>query len=197
MAFEDLDVNNEAGGEPEGPPEESSNRMFLIAAGVLGVIAILVVICIAVYVLTIYPRTQSANATQKAMVDSQNTQVARIIASTSTAAAIAAIEAAYTPTPTATELVLPSPTPSQTLVVAMPSAEASETIAPEMATATALNATLTANAVLFAATLTAKAGQPTAIPTTGFADEVGLPAMLGLAVLLIAVIFLARRLRTA
>jgi hypothetical protein len=31
----------------------------------------------------------------------------------------------------------------------------------------------------------------------GFADEVGLPAMLGLAGLLIVVIFLARRLRTA
>jgi LPXTG-motif cell wall-anchored protein len=37
----------------------------------------------------------------------------------------------------------------------------------------------------------------TALPTTGFADEVGIPGLLGMAVLLIAVIFLARRLRSA
>lgn len=36
---------------------------------------------------------------------------------------------------------------------------------------------------------------PTALPATGFADDVGLPGMLGLAVVLIAVVFLARRIR--
>jgi LPXTG-motif cell wall-anchored protein len=56
---------------------------------------------------------------------------------------------------------------------------------------------LQANATLYAATLTARPLQPTAIPNTGFADDVGLPAMLGMAVLLVVVIFLARRLRTA
>jgi hypothetical protein len=38
---------------------------------------------------------------------------------------------------------------------------------------------------------------PSALPTSGFADDVGLPGMFGLALLLVAVIFLARRLRTA
>jgi LPXTG-motif cell wall-anchored protein len=66
----------------------------------------------------------------------------------------------------------------------------------ENATATALHSTLQANATLYAATLTAKPLQPTAIPNTGFADDVGLPMMLGIAVLLVVVIFLARRLRT-
>jgi LPXTG-motif cell wall-anchored protein len=37
----------------------------------------------------------------------------------------------------------------------------------------------------------------TALPTTGFADEYGLPGMVGLAVILIAVIFLSRKLRTS
>jgi LPXTG-motif cell wall-anchored protein len=37
----------------------------------------------------------------------------------------------------------------------------------------------------------------TALPTTGFADQVGVPGMLALSILLIAVIFLARRLRMA
>ncbi|NMB89552.1 MAG: hypothetical protein GYA17_14430, partial [Chloroflexi bacterium] len=36
---------------------------------------------------------------------------------------------------------------------------------------------------------------PTALPTAGFADEVGLPGLLGLSVLLVGVIFLVRRLR--
>jgi LPXTG-motif cell wall-anchored protein len=45
--------------------------------------------------------------------------------------------------------------------------------------------------------LTARPLQPTEIPKTGFAGEVGLPAMLGMAVLLIVIIILARRLRTA
>ena len=36
----------------------------------------------------------------------------------------------------------------------------------------------------------------TALPTTGFADEVGLPGLFGLAAVLVVVIFLARRART-
>jgi LPXTG-motif cell wall-anchored protein len=35
------------------------------------------------------------------------------------------------------------------------------------------------------------------MPDTGFADEVGIPSLIGIAILLVAVIFLARRLRTA
>jgi LPXTG-motif cell wall-anchored protein len=68
-----------------------------------------------------------------------------------------------------------------------------------MATATALYPTLTANAILFAQTQTARPAQSTqqVIPDTGFADDIGLPALLGAAVLLVVVIFLARRLRTA
>jgi LPXTG-motif cell wall-anchored protein len=37
----------------------------------------------------------------------------------------------------------------------------------------------------------------TALPQTGFAEDVGLPGLLGVAVVLVVVIFLTRRLRTA
>jgi hypothetical protein len=37
----------------------------------------------------------------------------------------------------------------------------------------------------------------TALPTSGFADEVGAPGLLALAVVLVVVIFLVRRLRMA
>jgi LPXTG-motif cell wall-anchored protein len=36
---------------------------------------------------------------------------------------------------------------------------------------------------------------PTTLPTTGFVEEVGLPGMLGLSILLVAVIFFVRRMR--
>lgn len=208
MAFEDLDIEmddeDEFGVEEEEglAEEEGSNRMFLIAAGVLGGIALLTIICIAVYALVLLPRSRSAQGQQQATLDAQNTQVAGIINQTSTAAAQAAIEAAYTPTPTNTLPPTATATqlPTSTSVVVLPTASETGpavvgTIAPDMATATALRITLTANAILYNATLTATAQG--GIPDTGFADDAGLPLLMGIAVLLIVVIFLARRLRTA
>jgi hypothetical protein len=37
----------------------------------------------------------------------------------------------------------------------------------------------------------------TALPDSGFADDVGLPGLIGLAAVLVVVVFLARRLRSA
>jgi len=201
MSFENIDLDTEPTGEGEALPEESSNRTFLIIAGILGAIALLALLCIAVYTLILVPRTKDAQSGQKATVDAQNTEVAMIIARTSTAAAQEAIQAAYTHTPTATSAVASPTSPgSPTPVLAIGTTTtplATATVGPELATATALHATLTANAVLYAATLTARVGEPTSVPDTGFADDVGLPMMLGLAVLLIVVIFLVRRVRTA
>jgi hypothetical protein len=200
MAFEDLNVDDELEDEDASLPEESGNRMFLIVAGVLGAIAILALICIAVYALVLLPQRREALNMQKATVEAQNTEIALKIAMTSTAAAQAAIEAAYTSTPSATSIpATPEPISSPTQVLVAPSTITplvSPTVAPDMATATALRVTLTANAVIINSTLTARP-LATAIPDTGFADDVGLPMMLGLAVLLIVIIFLARRLRTA
>lgn len=199
--FSSLDIGSDLG-EPEGPPpeEESGNRAFWIAAGVLGGIALLSLICIAVYFVVLRPQQQSAQKLQKATVDAQQTEVASIIIGTSTAAAQAAIEAAYTPTASITPIpptVTATSSPTPVVAVASPGLATETALPPEMATATALYPTLTANAILFAQTLTARPTNATqAIPATGFADEVGLPMMLGLAVLLVAIIFLARRLRT-
>lgn len=200
MGFENIDMTGDLE-EPEGtPPEESSNRMFLIAAGVLGAIALLSLICIAVYALLILPERRTAQNQQKATLDARNTQVAAIINSTSTAAVQAAIEAAYTPTASNTPLPPPFPAtslPTPVVAVATSVVPGGPTLAPEMATATALYPTLTANALLYAQTQTARPPIATQIPDTGFADEVGLPLMLGMAALLVAIIFLARRLRTS
>jgi len=194
-----LDDDLEQPSEEAPLPEESSNRTFLIIAAALGGIALIALVCIAIYALILWPQRQNEQEARRATLEARNTEVAVIIARTSTSAAETQNAAAYTATPTITPLpptasATPSPTPVVAVEVTSPQAP---TLGPEMATATALNSTLQANATLYAATLTAKPLQPTAIPNTGFADEVGLPAMLGLAVLLVVVIFLARRLRSA
>ncbi|MCZ7554407.1 MAG: hypothetical protein B6D39_12690 [Anaerolineae bacterium UTCFX2] len=200
MSFEDLDLSDDLDEGPL-PPEESSNRTFLIIAGVLGAIALLALVCIAVYALFILPGTRNARDSQKATVEAQNTIVAEMVASTSTEEALQAIIAAFTKTPTATEIpptftATTSPTP----VLAVPTtAVVIPTDTPNAQTATAISlfATLDANATRLASTFTARPPQATNIPSTGFADEIGLPAMIGVAILLVVVIFLARRLRTA
>ena len=80
------------------------------------------------------------------------------------------------------------PTPTPVVVVATPTKVT--TFDPRTATVAALLTQAAINTQTVVPT-------STALPQTGFADEVGLPAMLILAVLLIAVIFIARRLRTA
>ncbi len=197
MSFEELDLQDGLD-ENNPPPEESSNRTFLIIAGVLGFLALLALVCIAVYALVLVPRTRSAQTNQRATLDAQNTSVAGMVASTSTADALAAIIAAYTKTPTATPVFTATSTPTAVMAVPTTAVVAlTDTPNAQTATAVSLFATLDANATRLAATYTAQPNQATSIPNTGFADDVGLPALFGLAVVLIAVIFLARRLRTA
>jgi LPXTG-motif cell wall-anchored protein len=183
MAFENLDLDDmDTGGEDGPPPEEASNRAFLIAAGVLGAVAVLALLCIAAYALILRPQQIRAREEQAAMVNAQNTQVA--LAITQTSAAIAAVT--FTPTVTP---IPNTPTPSPTAVIAVPTNTLVPTQDPRTATVAAL---------LTQAAMPTNTPDPSTseLPTTGFADEVGLPALLGLSLLLVVVIFLARRLRS-
>lgn len=200
MGFEDLEFEDALDEEEGALPEEASNRTFIILAGVLGAVALLSLVCIAVYALVLLPRSRSAQEEQQATLDAQNTEVAAIIEQTSTSAAMDAIRAAYTSTPTETPIPsTPTPTATTPVVAVSPTmlgttGFGTPSLDPLMATATYMRATL--DAQFAQSTLTARP-TTTAIGPYGFADEVGLPAMLGLAALLIVVIFLARRLRTA
>jgi hypothetical protein len=178
-------------GEVEAPPEESGNRLFLIIAGILGGIAILTLICIAAYAFFYLPRLRQAQENNKATVDAQNTEVAVIVDQTKTAAAIEA----YTHTPTNTLIPPPATStlvPTQVVAVAT-TLSPLITLPPETATYVALAQTL--DAVQKTSTLYPKVTGTPKLTQTGFADEVGLPVTLGLAVLLIVVIVVARRLR--
>ena len=183
MAFEDVDMDemdSEPGGSP--PPEESNNRSFLIVAGILGGIALLALICIAVYALVLLPAQRNRQAQQVATLNAQNTAVD--LAFTQTSMALAA-----TATPTVTPIP-PTWTSTPTAVIAVATNTKVPTIDPRTATVSAL---------LTQAALVTQTVVPTstALPGTGFADDVGLPAMLGLAALFLVIIFLSRRLRTS
>lgn len=190
MAFENMDENTELEGNPPG--EEPSNRTFLIAAGILGGIALMALICIALYALVILPRTREQRAQQAATVIAQNTEIAFISTRTAAAGFAPGAGGEDTPTPTAT-LPAATTTPTPTSVVAVPTnTQVSTPLDPRTATVSALQtqaAKITRTVV----------PTTTALPTTGLFDEMdmGLPSMVGLAFLLIVITFLARRLRTA
>jgi len=67
--YEGDDLNYED--DVEAPPEESSNRTFLIAAGILGGIVLLSIACLAGYALLILPQQNAARQTQSA-IETQN-----------------------------------------------------------------------------------------------------------------------------
>jgi hypothetical protein len=171
--------------EEDAPPaEESSNRTFLMVAGILGAIVIISLICMAVYAFLIVPQRRDAESTQIAEVNAQNTQVAL-------ASGLTAEAEAWTATPTKTKVpntATSSPTPvlapTDTPVLEQPTQD------PRTATVAAL--------------LTEQAGgnltttpTVTQLPSTGFADDAGLTGLFALAAALIVIVFLARRLRTA
>jgi hypothetical protein len=161
------------------PPEESSNRTFLIAAGILGGIVLLSLACLAGYVLLYRPQ-QIAQQQQAATAQAaQNAQVAAALTATS--------EALLHPSPTATQ------PPTRTPVVA----PATPTVI--LATSTQDPATATVAAALTQAALAQLNQLPTAtaLPGTGLADQYGAPGLVVLGMALVVVIFLARRLRAA
>jgi len=197
--------------EPEQEPEgnkSAGNRTFVIAAGALGAIFLLALIALIVYAVIIVPQRNAARLEQAAQINAQNTATS-VAATEFVFVQQLALTPSETPVPEDTE----PPTPTSVVVFATETPEAVLDTAqePVLAADSELNArTATVAALLTMAAggtspadLTATSGagtpsaSPTALPTTGFADEVGLPALLGIAVLLLGVIVLARRLRIA
>lgn len=191
--FDDVDNDLDAGSDlgamdydldEDSPPEESGNRTFIIVAGVLGAITVLALVCIAAYAFVVLPRQRANVQATEVSANIQNTQRAYEITLTHAASNIRPSETATSIPPTST------PTSSPTPVVALPTNTAAALGDPRTATVSAL---------LTQAAAITRTAMPTstALPTTGFVEDVGIPGLLGMAALLIAVIFLARRLRTA
>ena len=167
------------------PAEESNNRTFIIAAGILAGVVFLSLACMAAYVLLILPKQKAQNAQVQATLDVQQTQMVQMLTQT---AVVLQFTNTPLPTPKATNTNTPSPTP----VIASPIVTPTESINPAEATYAALQ-TQAANAALTPTSTLVM----TPLPTTGFADKVGLPGLVIMAIALVVVIFLARRLRSA
>jgi len=176
--YEGDDLNYD---DEEIPPEESSNRTFLIAAGILGGIILLTLCLLGGYAWYTYQNQNAAQANEANAQATQNAQINEALTATGVAFDLSQ-------TPQATETPFPTDTP----VVAQPTATNTLefTLTPDPATAT-----VAAGLTQLAASTATVVLTSTALPTSGFADEVGLPGLVIAAMVLVVVIFLARRLR--
>jgi hypothetical protein len=163
------------------PPEENNNRTFIFIAGGLGLVVLLSIVCLAVYALVILPRNRETAAVA---LDAQNTQVAEM-----NRALTATVQAAIVPTMTFTPL--PSPTP--VLAQLEPSATPLPPTADPATATVAVALTQVANAAQNPVTPIA----PGDMPKSGIADEYGIPGLLAATLILVIVIVVARRMRSA
>ena len=123
----DDQFNEEPAADDEQPAEESSNnRTFIIAAGALGGLVLLSLICMGAYVLFLNPaRNAGVQATQQA-INANNTQVAAAFTQTQEMLLLPpTTQPSTTPSPTSTPVIAqasstpepPTNTPSR--IVAM------------------------------------------------------------------------------
>jgi len=170
------------------PPEEKSNRTFLVVGGVMAGLVFLTLVCAAIYILVIAPRITAQKDSAVATLEAQNAQNIQKATLTAQAGLVTAT-LALSPLPFQTSTSVPgTPTVSSTPVIAIP-------LNSPAATATINQATLAAMQTQLAYQMTSTAAAARGMPATGFFDEVGLPSMIILALALVVVIFLARRMR--
>lgn len=173
--------------DTDAPPEESSNnRAFFIGIGILGFLIFAALACGGVYLLVLKPMQTSGQAAQQATVAAQNAEIAQALTATAVAQAVTQ---APPPMPEA------SPTASPTLVLVAAASTTPGT--PTEPTPLPATATVAAGFTQAAGVQLTIVPTSTALPGTGFADEVGAPMLLVMALVLVVVILLARRLRTS
>jgi ABC-type multidrug transport system fused ATPase/permease subunit len=177
------------------PPEQKSNRMFWIVGGIMAGLVFLTLVCMAVYFLVISPRIAAQRTAAQATIEAGNAQAVQQLTLTAQAAL-------FSPTPRNTSLPLatgttvpktPVPSPTPVIAVNTPVSTATNDPATLAALQTQLAFQMSATGLAALGTNTTVAGG--GMPTTGFFDQIGLPTLIILALALIAVIFLARRMR--
>jgi hypothetical protein len=178
------------------PPEEKSNRTFWIVGGVMAGLVFLTLVCMALYFLVLVPRITAQRNAAQATIEAENAQAIQQMTLTAQAA-LWTPTLPSTPIPLRTSTSVPkTPVVSPTPVIALP-------LSSPAATATTDPATLVAMQTQLAAQLTSTFFVPQStpgingqgMPSTGFFDEIGLPSMIILALALVIVILLARRMR--
>ena len=204
----DFELFEEAGGsEPAVQPEPSApaprgNRSFALAAGITGGIVLIGLIALGVYNLVIGPRQQAALQEQAAQILAQNTATAQA-ATRSAESLIATENAAKVPKPTNTQMAptqAPPTATQETVATQAPTSVLAQAASPTppIAGGTLTGPQMTATMGVLQTQLAAVSSatpRATSLPTTGFADEVGLPGMIGLAAVFVVIILVVRGLR--
>ena len=185
--------SNETNETPEAqPPEESGNKTFLIVGGIFAGLIFLTLVCMAVYFLVIQPRVTASQANQlTATAQGNAAAMARLTSTAQAALWTKTSEPSKLPTNTK-----PAPTLGATNTPVVSAAEPTVTATSDVAALAAMQAQLAdqmTQTVSAQGTQAAVAQAP--LPVTGFADEVGLPLLALLTFALLAVIFIARRMR--
>ena len=165
--------------DDENPPEEASNRTFLIVAGVLGGLVLLGLLCVAGYLIFTRSTSQQADLTAQAQATQQAATIQAGLTQT-------AVGQALTLTAAVTNTVPPTNTP----VIAQATATTIPTDNPATATVAAAFTQIAISTQTVIAT-------STALPNTGFVDDIGASGLMLMAIALVAVIFLVRRLRAS
>jgi hypothetical protein len=175
--------------EPE-PPKPKGNRTFLIAIAIVGIVFVVALILLLLIAPKLLAEQRLEQQEQAAQINAYNTATA--LAATSLAQLQ---QVTKTPTRTAVPVAVGGAVATKTPVVVViqntPVVSGGSGLSPaELATVSALQTQMAGRGVT---------GTPgptsTALPQSGFADEVGLPMMAGFAIILVAVIIFSRRLR--
>ena len=191
MSFDEPNFDD-LGGDGPLPEESNNNRTFMIAVGILGGIILISVACLGVVYL--FGKQGRATAAQQALAGTN-----------ATATAVAFIDQALTATYQA-QVSLPTTTstPEPTSVVNLATATlpagtpaTPQQISGAASTSVAITATIGAAYTQAALVQMTVVSTTTALPTTGIADELGLPGLVVMALAFVIVILLARRLRIA
>jgi len=185
MYGDDNNMDNFDDGEG-APPEESNNRTFLFIAGGLGILVLIGLCAVVGYFFLNRGTAQQTELTAQANATSQQATIA--VGLTRNAQSQAETQAAAV-----TATLLPTNTP----VIAQATATISPTSNPATATVGAAFTQIAAASTASTQTTLTVIATSTALPNTGFADDIGLPGMFAFALALVIVIFLVRRLRAA
>lgn len=188
MSFEESNYDENLPDDEQLPEESNNNRTFLIAAGILGGIILISIACL----VGVYLFSQNNNAQANAQADAA-TQTAQVASNFINDALTATFQASILPT--ATE----PPTATAVVNVATNTPIVDPNATSALAAGTPAAATATVGAALTQAAIAQLTIVPTttALPQTGFVDDVGVPGLVVMALAFIIVIMMARRLRFA
>jgi hypothetical protein len=184
--------------EETPPPQDQKNRTFIVIAGILGAVILLAIVAMAAFAIFVLPGQNARKAELAVKLNAQNT--ATVMAATSSAMTAMAPTETPVPTETATPEPTFTPMPKQPEATATPELGTGGGLTDDMAMTATVSALLTQAAGGKQETVVPAAGAtlaPTALPTTGFADTMGIPGLVGLGVLFVALILITRQVRSA